>query len=157
MRRAGFVFLCIAGAMAAALPAQTANTIIIKLYDGKTGESVTPSNVQVRFNHQGETRGQWVDQKSDGTIAVRVPEGSKVIAVRATYDNSLEYYVNCDVAKQKDTDGETWYPLEDILSSGISAPNECVHPKEAAKVKVNPKPGEFILYLRKRNWKEQMG
>jgi hypothetical protein len=156
MRSAGFVLLCIAGVLAAMLPAQTGKTIIIRLRDGKTGQSLDPSNVHVRFNHQPESGGQWVDQKGDGTIEVRLPEGSKVIAVRATYANSLEYYVNCDVAKQRDTDGQTWYPVDDILNSGISAPNDCVRAKEAEKVKVEAKPGEFVLYLRKRNFKEQV-
>jgi hypothetical protein len=154
MRRPCCVLLWMA-TVAGGLSAQTGKTIMIKLRDGKTGESVTPSNLQVRFDHQTEADGKWVDQEKDGTTEVRIPDGAKVLAVRATYLNALEYYVNCDVAKQKNTDQETWYPVSDILGDGISAPNDCVNSKIAQKVKVDAKPGELVIYVRKRNWKEQ--
>jgi hypothetical protein len=156
MRRARCVILCMACAVAGMLHAQAGKTIVIKLRDGKTGESVTPSNLQVRFNHQAEASGQWTDQKDDGSTEVKLPDDAKSVSVRASYLNSLEYYVNCDVAKQRNTSGETWYPIDEILSSGISAPNDCVKPKPTDKVKVDAKPGEFVLYVRKRNWKEQV-
>ncbi len=77
------------------------------------------TNIQVRFNHQRTKHsGNWVDQKDDGTIEVKLPADAKVIAVRATYDNSMEYFVNCDVAKQKDSAVDSWYPVADILTIG---------------------------------------
>ena len=36
---------------------------------------------------------------------VKVPNDAKVIVVHATYENSTVYYINCDMAKQKDHDG----------------------------------------------------
>lgn len=135
--------------------AQTGKLITIEVRDGKTGTAVTPSNVQVRFDHQPEKRGNWVDQKDDGAIEVKVPADAKVIAVRVTYDNSVEYFVNCDVAKQKDTAADSWYPIADILVSGVAIPNDCVRPKDADKVKADLKPGKFVLFVRKHNWKEQ--
>ena len=157
-RRAWAVFLCVlcTGAMSGMLRAQATKTIILKLRDGKTGEAVTPSNVQVRFNHQTDAHGDWVDQKDDGTIEVKLPSDAKVIAVHATYDSSTEYYVNCDMAKQKDPTAASWYPVTDILASGISIPNDCVKPKDADKAKVDAKPGELIVFVRKHNWKEQV-
>jgi hypothetical protein len=155
MRRACGVLLWIACAGAVFLHAQEKKSIIIEVRDGKTGQVLAPSNVQVRFDHQSAAGASWVDQKEDGTIEVTLPRDAKVIAVRTTYMNSLEYYVNCDVAKQRDVDGETWYPVGDIVASGIAVPNDCVRQKEADKIKVNPKPGELILYVRKRNWREQ--
>jgi hypothetical protein len=137
------------------LLAQTGRVITIKVRDGKTGAPVTPSNIHVRFNHQGEASGNWVDQKDDGTIEVRLPADAKAITVRATYENSMEYFVNCDMAKQKDSAADSWYPVSDILTSGIAIPNDCVKPKDADKVKVDAKPGEFVLFVRKRNWKEE--
>ena len=65
--RALLLIACLC-ALAGVLQAQTGRTITIKVRDGKTGETVTPSNVHVRFNHQPEARGDWVDQKDDGTI-----------------------------------------------------------------------------------------
>jgi hypothetical protein len=143
-------------ALAGVLQAQIGRTITIKVRDGKTGETVTPSNVHVRFNHQREARGDWVDQKDDGTIEVKVPADAKAISVRATYENSMEYFVNCDVSKQKNSSAESWYPVTDILASGLAIPNDCVNQKDADKVKAGVKPGEFVLFVRKRNWKEQV-
>lgn len=142
-------------ALGGLLRAQSGRTITIKIRDGKTGEKVTPSNVQVRFNHHSEARGNWVDQKDDGTIEVKVPEDAKAILVHATYLDSTEYFINCDVAKQKDSSIEIWYPVSDIVMSGLAIPNDCVKPKDAAKVSRDVKPGEFVLFVRKRNWKEQ--
>jgi hypothetical protein len=143
------------GALAGLLQAQIGRTITIKIRDGKTGETVTPSNVHVRFNHQPEALGNWVDQKDDGMIEVKLPQDAKVISVRATYLDSTEYFVNCDVAKQRDSSTESWYPLTDIVTSGLAIPNDCVRVKDAAKVRGEVKPGEFVLFVRKRNWKEQ--
>ena len=152
--RALLLMACI-GASVGLLQAQIGRTITIKIRDGKTGEKVTPSNVQVRFNHQSEARGNWVDQKEDGTIQVNLPDDAKAISVRATYLDSTEYFVNCDVAKQKDSSIESWYPVTDIVTSGIAIPNDCIKPKDAGKVSTDVKPGEFVLFVRKRNWKEQ--
>jgi hypothetical protein len=139
----------------AMLPAQDAKLITLRILDGRTGNPVSPSNVQVLFNHQQEAHGNWVDQKEDGSIEVKVPPDAKAIAVRATYLNSLEYYINCDVAKQKNTEEISWYPVADVLTSGLAIPNECVNQKAAAKVKVTAKPGEFVIFVRQRNWREQ--
>lgn len=158
-RCAALLAMCALGCSIAlhAQAAATAKTIItIKLRDGKTGQAVDASNVNVRFNHQSEAGGNWVDQKEDGIIEVTLPRDARVIAIRTTYMNSLEYYVSCDVAKQKNVDAETWYPVADILAGGLAIPNDCVRPKDADKVKIDPKPGELILFVRKRNWKEQV-
>jgi hypothetical protein len=142
--------------LVAVLPAQDAKLITLRILDGKTGQAVTPSNVEVLFNHQSEAHGSWVDQKDDGTIDVKMPADAKTIAVRATYENSIEYYVNCDVGRQRDTQAISWYPVADVLASGIAIPNECVSQKSADKVKVSPKPGELVLFVRRRNWREQV-
>jgi hypothetical protein len=152
--RALLLMACM-GASAGLLEAQSGRTITIQIRDGKTGETLTPSNVHVRFNHQLEALGNWVDQKDDGTIEVKLPAEAKVISVRATYLDSTEYFVNCDVSKQKDSSAESWYPLTDILTSGLAIPNDCVRAKDAPKVSRDVKPGEFVLFVRKRNWKEQ--
>ena len=157
MRRRHCTLLSVACgcAMTAAAWAQTGRLITIDVRDGKTGMAVTPSNVQVRFDHKPDKLGNWVDQKDDGTIEVKVPADAKVIAVRVTYDSSTEYFVNCDVAKQKNVAADSWYPIDDILASGIAIPNDCVRPKDADKVKADLKPGKFVLFVRKHNWKEQ--
>jgi hypothetical protein len=157
MRPRYSTLLSIACLSAAAMTAwaQTARLITIEVRDGKTGAAITPSNVQVRFNRQPEIKGNWVDQKDDGTIEVNVPAAAKVIAVRVTYDDSTEYFVNCDVAKQKNIAADSWYPISDILASGLAIPNDCVRPKDVDKVKPDLKPGKLVLFVRKHNWKEQ--
>lgn len=154
-RRASCAFFLLSLAFSAALlHAQSPTVIVVKLLDGKTGEPITPSNVQIRVNHQSATDGQWFDQKDDGSVEVKVSSEAKVLSVRATYNNSSEYYVNCDVAKQKNTDELTWYPIGDILKSGIAAPNDCAPHKEANELRSGVKPGELILFVRKRGWKD---
>jgi hypothetical protein len=138
------------------LPAQDGKVITLRILDGRTGKAVIPSNVQVLFNHQTEAHGNWVDQKDDGTVEVKLPADAKAIAVRSTYENSIEYYINCDVARQKDTEAITWYPVADVVASGLAIPNDCLAQKAADKVKVTAKPGEFVIFVRKRGWREQL-
>jgi hypothetical protein len=157
IRRAyrAFLLIAFASGFTGMLSAQSGRVITIKVLDGKTGVAVSPSNVHVRFNHQTEAGGNWVDQKDDGTIEVKLPKDAKAISVSATYDNSMEYFISCDVAKQKDSTAESWYPVTDILTAGLAIPNDCAKPKDADKVKVDIKPGEFVLFVRKRNFREK--
>lgn len=136
------------------LPAQSEKTVIVRVVDGKTGHAVTPDNLQVRFKNQGGIHAVWVKQKDDGTSEMNIPDGATAISLRATYDASMNYYVNCDVARQKDTTLESWYPVEDILSSGVKTPDECIKEKDADKINVDVKPGEFVLFVRKKIWLE---
>lgn len=138
-----------------AATAQSGKTITLRVVDGKTGEKVTPDNIQVRFKSNGKmTDKSWLKQEEDGTTEVKIPDGATSISLKATYDNSTSFYVNCDVAKQKDKTGETWYPVADILSAGIKIPDDCVKEKDADKITVDVKPGEFVLFVRKKNWIE---
>jgi hypothetical protein len=61
---------------------------------------------------------------------------------------SMETYINCDAAKETDKERDIWYPIADILQSGVVAPNECSLTHYTAK------PGEFIFFVRKRTWRE---
>ena len=45
--------------------------------------------------------------------------------------------------------------MTDILASGIVDSNDCVKPKDADKLKVDAKPGELVVFVRKQNWREQ--
>jgi hypothetical protein len=140
--------------LGSALRAQSGKTITIRFVDGKTGEAVTPSNIQVSLDRKQSSHSEWVRQNDDGTADVRVPASTTEISVHATYDNSTEYYINCDSAKQKDTSARHWYMVSDILTAGIVTPNGCGKPKDAEKLKVDPRPGEFVLFVRKHNWRE---
>lgn len=150
-----FTLLVLLAALGGSLQAQTGKAITIRVFDGKTGDVIKPSNIQIRLDRKQSSDNQWVKQNDDGSTSITVPPGSTEITVHATYDNSTEYYVNCDAAKERDTSAEHWYSISSILSEGVVMPNNCVKPQVAAKVTVTAKPGEFDIFVRKRKWREQ--
>jgi hypothetical protein len=129
--------------------AQTVNTISIRLLDGKTGLPITPSNILPKVDHHDTVRNEWVRMDDDGTMRVMVPADAKELSLKATYNQSMDTYVNCDVAKESDRERDIWYPISDILKSGVVAPNQC------SKTDYTAKPGEFIFFVRKRDWRDR--
>ena len=96
----------------------------------------------------------------DGTGKLTVPDDATVISVRATYDNTMSFYINCDANKDKGTAErgaslDHWYKVSDILALGVVAPNGCGGKKIPEKLQVVAKPGEFVFFVRKRNALEQ--
>jgi len=142
-------FVCVA-AFCASLHAQTDNTIQILLRDGKTGLPVTASNYLVRINHDKTVHNEWVHIADDGTVTVTLPEDAKEISIKATYNMSMDTYINCDAAKESDKEREIWYSVADILKTGIVAPNEC------SKTSYKPQPGQFTFFARKRSWHDSL-
>ena len=147
--RAIIALLC-AAALSAGLHAQSGNTIQIRLLDGKTGLPVKASNYMVRIDHHDTAHNEWVQIKDDGTVLATLPADAREVAIKATYDMSMQTYINCDVAKESDKERDIWYPIGQILKSGVVAPNECSQTHYTAK------PGEFVFFVRKRNWVEQL-
>jgi len=130
------------------LHAQAGNSISIRLLDGKTGLPVKPSNFLPKVDRHDTVRNEWVQMNDDGTVIVTVPADAKEISVKATYNLSLETYINCDAAKESNKERDVWYPISDILKSGVVAPNEC------SKTNFTAKPGEFVFFVRKRDWRD---
>lgn len=153
-RSTSALFLLAATAGAALLYAQSAKTITVRVFDGHSGDRVLPSNVIVRINRQSSNHVEWVQLADDGTATLTLPPDALSFSVRATYESSTEYYVNCDVSRQRDLTRDTWFPVADVLSEGVVMPNECEKPKKAQGLKLEAKPGEFILLVRKRNWRD---
>lgn len=143
-----FVGLICLVALGALLHAQTENTIHLRLLDGKTGLPVKASNFLVRIDHHETVHNEWVRMNDDGTVIVTLPSGAQLVAVKATYDMSMETYINCDAAKESDKERDIWYSVSQILQSGVVAPNECSQTHYTAK------PGEFVFFVRKRTWRE---
>lgn len=131
--------------------AQDVKRFTVRVLDGRNGERISPNNIEVRINRERALHVEWVKLNDDGTATVTVPVVATAISVRATYDNSTEYYVNCDVARQKNTSTETWFPLTDVLSQGLVMPDECWKSKSLVQDKVKASPGEFVLMVRKRS------
>jgi len=144
-----FVALLCSAVLCAGLHAQSENTIHIRLLDGKTGLPAKAHNYLVRIDHHDTAHNEWVHMNDDGTVVVTLPFDAREIAVKATYDLSIETYINCDAAKETDKERDIWYPISQILQSGLVAPNECSQTHYTAK------PGEFVFFVRKRTWREQ--
>lgn len=132
------------------VPAQTVKKITVRILDGKTARRLSATNFLVRIDHQDTIHNDWVHMKDDGSGVLTLPAGATVVSIQATYDYSMETYVNCDSARQKQNPQEHWYPVSKIMTSGVVAPNECSKMIETAQ------PGEFIFFVRKETWREQM-
>ena len=155
MVRKTIVFLLAVCALApcGALNAESDKTITLKIFDGKTRKTLIPTGYQVRVDHQQTLHPDWVKQNEDGTATLTIPEDSHEIALHLAYDESMEIYVGCDV--DKNAFGDVWYRVPQILEKGFVSANGCAKPKENEKYKTTAAPGELILFVRERNFKEK--
>ncbi len=144
-----FAILCLI-LLAASLHSQDAASISIRLLDGKTGLPVKASNFLVRVDHNDTVHPEWVKINDDGSVIVTLPADAKDISIKATYSMGMDTYVNCDAARESDKERNIWYSIATILSTGIVAPDEC------AKTAFKPKPGEFLFFVRKRAWHDNL-
>ena len=136
--------------------AQDTKKIIIRILDYKTGHPVQPTGYMIRIDHQTIIHGDWVKENDDATGELSVPTDASVVSIHSSYDNSMDIYINCDMDKPKELPQEMWYSISEILTSGVVALNNCVKAKQVAKIKVpDPKPGEIVLFVRPKNWREQ--
>lgn len=152
-RKIGSLLLLCIAALCGTLYAQTANTITIKVYDGKTGHPVQPTGYQVRINHDRMMHGDWVKPNEDGTAELTVPADASAISLHMAYQDSMEIYVNCDA--EKNAFGDIWYSVPQIMNKGLVTANGCGKTKANEKYKTTAGPGELILFVRERNWKER--
>ena len=136
-------------AFCVSLQAQTVNTISIRLLDGKTGLPVKASNFLPKVDRHDILHNDWVHMYDDGTVIVTVPADAKYFSLKATYNESMDTYINCDAAKESDRERDIWYSISDILKSGVVAPNQC------SKTNYTAKPGEFVFFVRKRDWRDR--
>jgi hypothetical protein len=148
------ILFCIA-VFCGSLLAQTGKIITVRMLDGKTGRLIATSNFMVRIDHQRQFHADWGVQNEDGSGKLTLPAGASLLSIQATYDSSELFYVNCDSASQKVNPIEHWYSVDAILTTGVVAPNSCVRSSEAAKLAPHVKPGEFVFFVRKRNWREE--
>ena len=143
----GFIGLC------GVIHAEPTKTILLKVYDGKSGKPIVPTGYQVRVDHQTAQHPDWVKQNDDGTAELTVPADTSVVSLHLAYDDSMEIYVNCDA--EKNQFGDVWYMVPEIMKKGFVAANGCGHSKANEKYKTTAGPGELILFVRERNWKER--
>ena len=135
------------------LQAQSAKTIVLKVFDGKTGRPLVPTGYQVRVDHLEMLHPDWVKQHDDGTAALTIPADAGIVALHLAYNNSMDIYVNCDA--EKNSFGDVWYPVTQIMTKGYVAANGCGKARVNEKYKTTAAPGELILFVREKNWKER--
>jgi len=145
-----FVWLVV---VCGALHAESTKTIILKVFDGKTGKPIVPTGYEIRIDHQQALHPDWAKPNEDGTAALTIPEGTHEIALHLAYDNSMEVYVACDA--DKNAFGDVWYLVPQILSNGFVAADGCGKSKTNEKYKTTAAPGELILFVREKNVKER--
>jgi hypothetical protein len=146
-----------------AIPAPSGDApkvITLRMIDGRTGKPIATSDFIVRINHQKAPHNNWVEENEDGTAKVTLPADAESISIHATYDTTMQTYVNCDSTAARTSAGQPapldhWYSVADILSSGTVAPNNCIGKKVPDKLQVVAGPGQFIFFVRKLNSTEQ--
>ncbi len=123
------------------------------MYDARSGRQLKPDNFLVRLNHQDDLHNETLRIDDEGTGQITVPAGTSFLSVEGTFDNSMEIYINCDTGKEKNDRRRHWYSIQEILNTGVIAPNECFNGRyERPRIAV--KPGEFLFYARQRNWRD---
>jgi hypothetical protein len=145
------------GAMYTPLEAQSQKTITIVMLDAKTGRQLVPYNYIVRLDHLDTIHNEALQIGSDGTGKVTVPANSSYLSVQGTYEHGIEIYINCDAGMERDTSTLHWYPIDDIVNSGLTTHNECYKGKYAKATTTPAIPGEFIFFVREISWRDGHG
>jgi hypothetical protein len=150
-------------AFCGALPAPSSDApriITLRMIDGRTGRPIATSDFILRINHQKVPHNNWIAENEDGTAKVTLPADAETISIHATYDSTIQTYINCDSSAARSSAKQPapldhWYSVADILSSGTVAPNNCIGKKVPDKLQVVAEPGQFVFFVRKLNPKEQ--
>ena len=150
---ASLLFVCAAAASIAQHPEPT-KTITLKIFDGKTGHPIQATGYQVRVDHQQTIHNDWAKQNEDGSAEITLPADAHDVSIHLAYDNSMEIYVNCDAPKNEF--GDVWYLVPKIVTQGVVTENGCGHSKANEKFKTTAGPGELIMFVREKNWKERV-
>jgi hypothetical protein len=137
-------------ALCGSLPAQTGKIVTVRALDSRTGELIATQDYLVRINHEQTVHADWVTKNEDGTGKLIVPDGATVLAVQARFDMGMSIFLNCDNAKDRQNPVARWYAVSDILTAGVAAPNGCGKRTAVAK------PGEFVFFVHKQSWRQQM-
>jgi hypothetical protein len=152
-RAMGLMLLVSCFAFGSVAHAEPAKTIVLKIYDGKSMHQLMPTGYQVRVDHQTMLHPDWVKQNEDGSAVLTIPADAEVVALHLAYDNSMELYVACDA--DKNAFGDVWYHVPEIMQKGVVTPNGCGKAKVNAKFKTTAAPGELILFVRERGFKDR--
>lgn len=152
-RTTGLLLFVLLMAVGGSFGAERTKTITVKVYDGKSGHQVAPTGFQVYVDHQSTVHGDWAKPNDDGSAELTIPGDTSVLALHVAYDKSMEVYVNCDA--DRNAFGNVWYSVPQIMTKGVVSANSCGKAKANEKYKTSAAPGELILFVREKNWKER--
>lgn len=151
----------------------TAQTIQIKLVDGKTGRPVASGCVGAWMKDASDKMSLFVPVDEAGTARLRLTQkesevdisynpklgcgGTGALNPVLKYDETLTtystgYHPSC--AFPEDMPRARWkgldFPTRDVLAHGVVSANTC------GKATASPQPGEVILFVRPRNFWEKV-
>jgi len=132
------------------LPAQTPKIVTLKMLDSRSGNLIETTEFLIQVDHKDDVYGDWVQLNDDQTGKLTLPPNVSVFAAQAKYNATTDVYINCDSVKDKPVPLLHWYAVSEILTSGVVAPNGCSKHTAVAK------PGQFVFFVRRRNWQEQI-
>lgn len=150
-----FPLLFLISIVSQTVSAQAPQSITVRILDSRTGQRITPTGFLVRVDHLSAAHNEWMRQNEDGTTQLTLPTQASVLLLHVTYDSSTETYVNCDTEKRYQTPAPRWYSISEIATKGLVTLNGCINQNREDKLKATANPGEFVLYVRKQNWKEE--
>jgi hypothetical protein len=119
----------------------SAETITIRVIDGRNGHSISDEKLQMWFNSQSGSAMSLSTDKQ-GVATVDAPSNAALLL-------SANLYVDCRYSKQTGPQRPT-YAVSDILRSGVLTANTC------GKLKLSPTPGELIFFVRPEHLWEGM-
>jgi hypothetical protein len=136
------IALHIAGvALPAPLPAQT---ITIRLLDGKTGRFLSDKNVTLLWSPDYFPPGSVIYFDKDGIGTVKVPSGSEFFIMRGGPKIGKEPYripfINCNASMSE------MIRVSEVLKRGYVPGNTC------SKKTAVPRPGEIVFWAIPKPW-----
>lgn len=118
-----------------------AEQVLVRVVDGRNGRPISGEKLQLWFNSQSGSA-MSISTDTRGVAKVDAPPGAALLL-------SANLYVDCRYSKRTGPERPS-YPVSDILRSGVLAANTC------GKLKLSPKPGELIFFVRPEHWWEGM-
>jgi len=121
--------------------AQSGQTLSIRAFDSKSGLPIVRDGLEfeVFVDHNLY---HLIPVKQDKDGVGRISLSAAVKEVNIFIANGKDgLYVNCDLEKHISMPTR-WYPISEIVLTGIAAPNGC------SKRKATPRPGEFDFFVR---------
>jgi hypothetical protein len=129
---------------------QADRTITIRMLDSKTGNPIPPTMFQVTVNTKDYSHLESISPNKDGVGELNLNGDTTQLSIQAYYESTEHTFINCDQVKDTIFFQSHWYPIPEIFSAGIVAPNKC------SKLKAVAKPGEFVFFVRTMNWYEKL-